>query len=91
MTKLAFENPKVLKGTKEIIRDTRLLSIFKKKKEVQLINAEECEFNEIEDKVRNFSIPKFEFKQIHKRGNLELLDNHQFKMLEFTVPATTVS
>ena len=66
-----------------------MLNIFRKKKEVQLINAEECEFNEIEEKVRNSSIPKFEFRQIYKRENLKLLDSHQFKMLEFTTPATT--
>jgi hypothetical protein len=89
LTKITFEKPKVLKGTREIKRDAKMLSIFKKKKDVQLINAEEFEFNEIEERVRNGSIPKFEFTQIYKRGNFELLDNHQFKVLEFTVPATT--
>jgi hypothetical protein len=28
MTKLAFENPKVLRGTREIKRDVKMLSIF---------------------------------------------------------------
>jgi hypothetical protein len=69
LTKITFEKPTVLKGTKEIKRDAKMLSIFKKKKEVQLINAEEFEFNEIEERVRNASIPKFEFRQIYKRGN----------------------
>ena len=41
LTKITFERSKVLKGTKEIKRDAKMLSIFKKKKEVQLINAEE--------------------------------------------------
>ena len=72
LTKITFERSKVLKGTGEIKRDAKMLSIFKKKKEIQLINAEEFEFNEIEERVRNASIPKFEFRQIYKRGNFEL-------------------
>jgi hypothetical protein len=67
LTKITFERPTVLKGTKEIKRDAKMLGIFKKKKEVQLINAEEFEFNEIEERVRNASIPKFEFRKIYKR------------------------
>ena len=89
LTKISIEKFKVQKGTKETIRETKMLSIFGKKKGVQLINAEECEFNEIENRVKDSSMPKFEFKQIYKRGNFDLLDSHQFKMLEFTKPATS--
>ena len=34
-------------------------------------------------------ILKFEFNQIYKRENFDLLDSHQFKILEFTTPTTT--
>ncbi|KAL6194331.1 hypothetical protein ACLB2K_035415 [Fragaria x ananassa] len=71
------------------IRDMKMMSIFGKKKGVQLLNSEEFEYNELESNVRNSAIPKFEFNQIYKRGNFDLLDSHQFKILEFTTPGTT--
>ena len=69
-TKINFERAKVLKGTKEIKRDAKMLSIFKKKKEIQLINAEEFEFNEIEERVRNSLIPKYELNKFIKEETL---------------------
>ena len=49
------------------LREMNMLSIFGKKKSVQLLNAEEFEYSKIEERVRNSSIPKFEFKEIYKR------------------------
>lgn len=62
LTNISFEKSKVLKGTKDITRNTKMLSIFRKKKEVQLINSKEIEFNEIESHLKNYSIPKFKFR-----------------------------
>ena len=69
------------------IREMNMLSIFGKKKSAQLLNAEEYEYNEIEERVRNSSIPRFEFREIYKRGNFQMMDSHHFKILEFTTPA----
>ena len=79
---LGYQNPKEE-------REMNMLSIFGKKKSVQLLNAEEYEYNEIEERVRNSSIPRFEFSQIYKKGSFLARDNHHFKVLEFTTPATT--
>ena len=81
-TSIRYENPKET-------RDLKMMSIFGKKKGVQLLNAEEFEYNEIEHEVKNASIPKLDFKQIYKRGTFDLMDSHHFKLLEFTTPSTT--
>ena len=72
-----------------MIRDTNMMSIVGNKKKVQFLNAEEFEFNGIERELKNSSIPKFEFRQIYKRGNFEMLNSYHFKILEFTTPANT--
>ncbi|KAL6227709.1 hypothetical protein ACLB2K_001666 [Fragaria x ananassa] len=54
---------------------------------VQLINAQEFEYNEIESSVREASAPRFRFNEIYKKGSF-LMDSHRFKILELTVPAT---
>ncbi|KAL6130306.1 hypothetical protein ACLB2K_068687 [Fragaria x ananassa] len=54
---------------------------------VQLINAQEFEYNEIESSVREASAPRFRFNEIYKKRSF-LMDSHRFKILELTVPAT---
>ena len=54
---------------------------------VQLINAQEFEYNEIESSVRESSAPIFSFHEIYKRGSFRM-DSHRFKILELTVLAT---
>ncbi|KAL6194743.1 hypothetical protein ACLB2K_035819 [Fragaria x ananassa] len=54
---------------------------------VQLINAQEFEYNEIESSAREASAPRFRFNEIYKKRSF-LMDSHRFKILELTVPAT---
>ncbi|KAL6218707.1 hypothetical protein ACLB2K_011917 [Fragaria x ananassa] len=54
---------------------------------VQLINAQEFEYNEIESSVREASDPRFRFNEIYKKGCF-IMDSHRFKILELTVPVT---
>ncbi|KAL6226017.1 hypothetical protein ACLB2K_004865 [Fragaria x ananassa] len=54
---------------------------------VQLINAQEFEYNEIESSVQEASAPRFRFNEIYKKGSF-IMDSHRFKILELTVPAT---
>ncbi|KAL6189333.1 hypothetical protein ACLB2K_040722 [Fragaria x ananassa] len=92
-SRLRFSEPKLLKWKTEkssTKREMKMLSRILSKRStapVQLINAQEFEYNEIESSVREASAPRFRFNEIYKKGSF-LMDSHRFKILELTVPAT---
>ncbi|KAL6138615.1 hypothetical protein ACLB2K_063896 [Fragaria x ananassa] len=92
-SRLRFSELKLLKwksSKSTTKRDMKMLSRILSKRNtvpVQLINAQEFEYNEIESSVREASAPRFRFNEIYKKGSF-IMDSHIFKILELTVPAT---
>lgn len=95
-SRLRFSEPKLLEwktsktSRSTTKRDVKMLSRILSKRNtvlVQLINAKEFEYNEIESSVREASARRFKFNEIYQKGSF-IMDSHRFKILEITIPTT---